>query len=501
MNTIPPAGRPNPLRRWFLSLLTTRPAHRLLYITFLATLTLNPIPLSGVGGDFQVNTYTPNPQSFPAVALDTDADFVIVWQSIGSNGGDTSNSSVQGRRYSPAGIPQEDQFQVNTYTTGFQSYPTVTVDDDGDFVVVWESTGSAGSDSDSLSIQGQRYNTAGLPQGNQFQVNTDTTGHQRLPAVSMDSDGDFVVVWQSYGSGSDGDGYSIQGQRYNSHGLPQGSEFQVNTYTTNNQRYPAISLDDDGDFVAVWQSDGSSGSDTSFHSIQGQRYNSTGAPQGNQFQVNTYTTLGQHRPAVALDSDGDFVVVWDSNGSPGSAGADTSAYSIQGQRYNAAAAPQGSQFQVNTYTTSFQWFPAVTLDSDGDFVIVWTSHGSTGTDNDYGSIQGQLYNSDGDPQGSHFQVNTYITSYQEHPTVSLDDDGNFVATWVSDGQATDSNQSIAARLFNLQPTGVSLNPLQPAATLPPPRSSLFVLLALLTALATLLTALYRRRRHPSHPQF
>ena len=46
----------------------------------------------------------------------------------------------------------------------------------------------------------------------------------------------------------------------------------------------------DGDFVVVWESNGSSGTDTSSWSIQGQRYASNGSTLGAQFQVNTYTT-------------------------------------------------------------------------------------------------------------------------------------------------------------------------------------------------------------------
>ena len=58
------------------------------------------------------------------------------------------------------------------------------------------------------------------------------------------------MVWQSYGSsGSDPSGYSVQGQRYTSDGSIAGSEFQVNTYTTGGQRFPSVGLDADGDFV------------------------------------------------------------------------------------------------------------------------------------------------------------------------------------------------------------------------------------------------------------
>ncbi|MCG8455583.1 MAG: hypothetical protein MI919_04825, partial [Holophagales bacterium] len=47
----------------------------------------------------------------------------------------------------------------------------------------------------------------------------------------------------------------------------------------------------------------------------------------------------------------------------------------------------GAEIQVNTYTTSFQDSPSVAVDADGDFVVVWTSNGSDGTDNSSYSIQ------------------------------------------------------------------------------------------------------------------
>jgi hypothetical protein len=81
-----------------------------------------------------------------------------------------------------------------------------------------------------------------------------------------------VVTWGSYGSwGSDTDA-SVQGQRYDAAGNPVGAEFQVNTYTTSSQTYPAVAVDADGAFIVAWQSFGSAGGDTSYESIQARRY-------------------------------------------------------------------------------------------------------------------------------------------------------------------------------------------------------------------------------------
>jgi len=63
--------------------------------------------------------------------------------------------------------------------------------------------------------------------------------------------------------------------------IPLGNEFQVNTYTTDIQERPRIAFvntsapgaqEVSSGFVVVWHSIGSSGTDDSLHSVQGQRF-------------------------------------------------------------------------------------------------------------------------------------------------------------------------------------------------------------------------------------
>ncbi len=82
-------------------------------------------------------------------------------------------------------------------------------------------------------------------------------------------------MWQSYGSsGSDSSGSSIQGQRFAADGSAVGGEFQVNSFTADHQRHPSVAALFGGGFVVAWDSEGSHGSDTSESSIQGQRFGS-----------------------------------------------------------------------------------------------------------------------------------------------------------------------------------------------------------------------------------
>ncbi|MEL7061341.1 MAG: hypothetical protein AAGN46_15060 [Acidobacteriota bacterium] len=400
--------------------------------------------------EFQVNTYTTSSQYKPSVAVDSDGNFVVVWASLGSDDTDTDGFSIQGQRFAADGSAAGAQFQVNTYTTSDQRSPAVAVDADGDFTVVWTSDGSAGTDSSLSSIQGRRFASDGMALGAQFQINTYTTSNQSGPSADMDSNGDLVVVWTSLGSdGTDSSSYSVQGRRFGSDGSPLAAQFQVNTFTSSEQTTASVAMDDDGDFVVVWRSAASAGTDTSADSVQGQRFAADGSPLGAQIQLNTYTTGVQTSPVVGVDADGDFVVAWTSSGSDGS---DSDAYSVQAQRFASTGSTQGPQVQVNTFTTSLQFDPSVDVDADGDFVVVWNSFGSAGSDTSGSSIQGQRFASDGSPVESEFQINSYTTGFQDSPIVAVDSDGDFVVAWTSSGSnGTDSSgYSIQAATVSVQ---------------------------------------------------
>ena len=367
-----------------------------------------PIP---VGGEFRVNTHTALSQANAATAMDSDGDFVIAWQSYGQDG---SGFGIYAQRYNNAGVAQGPEFRVNTYTTDHQESPAVSMDSDGDFVITWQ---SRGQDFSIWGIYAQRYNCGGVAQGSEFRVNTYTMNNQTLPSVAIDIDGDFIITWAS--KDQDGQFEGVYAQRYNSAGVAIGSEFRVNTYTLGVQTSPCIAIDNDGDFVVSWLS---SDQDGSTPGVYAQRYNSAGMVQGSEFQVNTYTIDTQAFPSIAIDSDGDFVITWESEGQDGSN------YGIYAQRYNNTGMVQGSEFRVNTYITDHQGYSSIDMDTDGDFVITWISNLQDG--HFYG-IYGQRYNSGGVADGPEFRVNTYTTQFQRYPSIAMDNDGDFVIAWQS----------------------------------------------------------------------
>jgi hypothetical protein len=325
-------------------------------------------------------------------------------------------------------MPLGSEFQVNTYTTDEQSYPRVATDALGNFVVVWQSNMQDGS---FTGVFGQRFDSSGSELGSEFQVNTYTTDSQERPDIAMDAMGNFAVVWESYRQ--DGDGESVFGQRFASTGAPLGTEFQINTFTTDQQTFPAVGMDAMGNFVVVWESFAQDGAASG---IFGQRFDSMGMPVGTEFQVNTFTTANQGRPGVDVSWDGNFVVVWESLFQDGSD------FGVFGQRFDSGGAALGTELQANTFTTDEQEHPDVSFDADDGFMVVWEGAHQDGSGI---GILGRIFDSAGVPAGTEFQVNTYATGDQDDPRIDADAGGNFVVAWNDEGNADGSDYGVFAQ--------------------------------------------------------
>ena len=334
------------------------------------------------------------------------------------------------RRALLAAVPVGPEFGVNAHTPADQNRPVIAADADGDFVVVWE---SAEQDGSSSGIVARRFSSSGAPQGAEFLVNTCTTGAQTSPSVAMDDAGNFVIAWTS--DGQDGSLAGAYAQRYSAAGAPRGGEFRLNTYTTQEQDFPRVAMDADGDFVVAWESFAQDGDEGDGVFVR--RFDAAGNALGAEFLVNTYTTNHQFHAVPAMDDDGDFVVTWISKYQDGSA------YGIYAQRYSASGAPQGTEFRANTYTFSDQAYPSVAMDADGDFVIAWSSYLQDGS---HWGAYFQRYDAAGAPQGAETRANTFTTGAQFLPVAAMDEDGKFVITW--NGRGPLASSEVWARQYD-----------------------------------------------------
>lgn len=379
----------------------------------------NDTLIGGAGNDIAIFSGNQNDYAF----LLNSSGQITVRDLDTANGDEGTDilSSIEIARFADGDIEiaqKGNEFRVNTLPPGDQSDPSITALTNGGFVVTWVSTGQ---DGDLHGVYAQRYDVDGIAsQGSEFRVNTYTTNSQQTASITALSNGGFVVSWMS--SGQDGSGYGIYAQRYDVDGVPQGSEFRVNTYTTSSQQNASVTALSSGGFVVSWHSNGQDGSGLG---IYAQRYDVNGTAQGSEFKVNTYTAGSQQNASVTALSNGGFVVSWVSNGQDGSG------LGVYVQRYDADGVSQGGEFRVNTYTAGDQTDPSITALNTGGFVVTWESSGQDGSG--YG-IYAQRYNANGVPQGSEFRVNTYATSTQSDPSITALTNGGFVVTWMSNGQ-------------------------------------------------------------------
>jgi uncharacterized protein YfaP (DUF2135 family) len=418
--------------------------------------TPKPTPWVVHGPEATANTTTSGDQKEPSVAVGDDGA-VVAWTSVGQDG---DAGGIFARRFDAFGSPVAGEFQVNTTTAGDQSQPAAASDYAGNFVVVWTSPDGAGG----TGVFGRRYDSSGSPLSGEFQVNTYTTGYQSSPRIAMNESG-FVVVWSSAPltaqTGQDGDLGGIFGQRYSVNGVPNGPEFRVNTYTTGEQRAPSVAMrPSSGDFTIVWESRGQDGD---LGGIYGQSFLQSGGTDGPEFRVNDSTAGDQTSPDVAGadPASSAVVVVWSSEGQ------DESSTGVFGHVFSWIL-PVTSDFRVSQPSSQPQSHPRVGLDDfRRQFVVTWESFGQDDpTDPPSSGIVARRFDNSPYPtavfflasplaRGGEHQVNAYTTGDQSTPAVMVAPNGSFVVAWQSTGQDGDG-EGVFAERFNF-PAGVKMS--------------------------------------------
>jgi hypothetical protein len=361
------------------------------------------------GPEFAVNSYGTGLQVATDVAVGSGGHFVVVWH--GDVAGDDGRG-VAGRVFRSSGVPLVTDFHVNTLTPDYQSYPSVAVDANGRFVVAWQ---SYYGDDDGYGIRARLFGPDGTPLGGEFQVNTFSTGYQLYPDVAFNADGTFVVVWQT--PDADGDGYGVVGRRYDSTGTPLAGEFIVSSYTTGYQFAPRVAPSASG-FRVTWDGQGV-GDDAGIFMRQ---FDLAGSPQGTDFAVNTGVANIQYYPQIAGENA--FVVTWEDYDDV------TGERNVRARRFDSAGTPLAGEFMVNSYITGYQLRPSVAVDSAGNFLVSWWD--GSGLDGSDSGIWARQFDAAGAPLTADFQVNTYTTGYQAFPAVDARGPGDFVIAWDSD---------------------------------------------------------------------
>ena len=364
------------------------------------------------GTEFQVNTYVMGDQFFSSVAGLVNGGFAVTWNSFGND-----ENGIYAQLYTYNGLKNKQPFVIVNRSTDSMAQCYISGLNDGGFIAAWTPNGDGGGSSSTTGIYAQRYTSTGAKTGaTKFLVSSYNAWAQYHPAIAPLLDGGFVITWTS--GGVDGSENGVSAQRYTDSGLKSRAEFVANTNTAKNQLDSAIASLQNGGFVITWVSYHGSTPD-----IYGQRYGVDGLKMGSEFLINTNTANNQRECAVSGLKNGGFIVTWTSDDPQ-----DVSTTGIYGQRYKNDGTKSGSEFQINTYTAGSQFDSAVTTLTNGNFVVVWTSDGQDGSG--YG-VYGQQFAEDGTLVGTEFLVNTYFLGDQSSASIAALTDGGFVVTWTS----------------------------------------------------------------------
>lgn len=172
-----------------------------------------------LGEAFVVNSFVAGSQQQPRLADLAGGGFVAVWIDPGQDG---HFFGVFGQRFDAQGRRVGREFQVNTERVGSQQEPAVASLPDGGFVVAWS---SSGQDGDGQGVYYQRFGADGARVGAEQRAHTATAGSQTQPSVTVLENGDVLIAWQSRASGWTPDPLAPLGlfaQRFDAEGTPYG---------------------------------------------------------------------------------------------------------------------------------------------------------------------------------------------------------------------------------------------------------------------------------------
>lgn len=291
-----------------------------------------------------------------------------------------------------------------------------------------------------------------LPIGAQTRANSTTDGNQDESAVAIDPAGNFLVVWRD--EFLDGNGSAIIGRRFSARtGLPLSEEFLVNFVLLGDQRNPAIAMASDGHFVVVWE-----GPDTVAALSPGiflRLFEADGTPITQDIPVNIQLAGLQRRPAVAMQPGGAFAIAWQDD-TPPNLQAGGTGDNIRGRFYpaNFPSSPPSDPLFLNVGLAGDQEEPAVAaLPANGGWIVGW--QGPRQFSPPIPMILVRALDSAGNGTVE-FEMNTSQSAVQRaHVALAANGQGDAIAVWeATETPAVSLRDIYSRRIIAGVPTGL-----------------------------------------------
>lgn len=248
-----------------------------------------------------------------------------------------------------------DEFRINTYTSGNQFSSQVAGLPDGGFVVVWTSDQQ---DGDAGGIFAKRFDVSGQAVSSEIAVNSTTVGSQVAPKVAVSPNDAFLVVWATFADTEVAP--SVEARLFDDEAAPTADQFTVSDSSFPDVFSPNATANDAGQFVVVWGFNAGGQ-----YLIRGQLLDSDAQFIRGPFGVSDGSTDRDHLyPAIAAGPDSSFMVVWYADF--GSA--------VGGRTFGAPDEPSSSERRIDSDAIKDRTIPQICAYEDGDFAVVWDGY-------------------------------------------------------------------------------------------------------------------------------
>ena len=397
------------------------------------------------GTEYAVIGALPGEQINPSVAVSTNGGY-LVWQ---DNITDGDGWGISARKLDATLSGTLGTFRVNVTGAGNQENPRVAMLPNGGAVFVWQ-----GGPQGFQHIYARCADANGIfTTGTDILVPSSTAYFQTSPSVTVLNNGNLVVVWQSWNQAGAGLMNDVYAQILNSSGSKIGPEFLINQFTSFNQRQPEVAAQPGGGFIVTWVSEQqrltaptnslsvSAGyAPTPSVDIYARSFSSSGVALGGEYRVNADNNPCSN-PTIAVAADGSYLVTWTAR----DIGNVTNSLDVYARTYNNVGTA-GSVIIVNGRLFGDEYLGKVTA-IGLDFLVTWVSMGQDGSRE---GVYGRFVHNNGVFNSGEFRVNTTTLSQQMDPCVAGDGSSQFIVVWRSFTGLVNGFDLYAQRYLNLQ---------------------------------------------------
>jgi hypothetical protein len=399
------------------------------------------------GTEYNIIGSLPGDQVYPDVALNAKGGYVV-WQ---DNITDPVGEGISAMQLNSTLSGSGDVFSVNVSSTNNQQNAHVALLKNGGAAFVWQ-----GGPNNIQHIYARFLNASNLwLNSTNVCVSTFAASLQDSPAIATLTNGNVIVVWDSYDQATPSSQMDVYGQILSTNGTMIGTNFLINVFTNFNQRNPAVASLNNGGFVVAWVSEqeravgvtnssDSSASSMSLSSVDVYERlftlsGSNAVPSTGEILVNADNNPCA-RPAIATAVDGSYMVTWCAEDMANL----TNGWDIYERSFTNSSG--GAVSLVNSYVYGDQYAPRISA-INGDYLIVWTSLGQDGSRE---GVYGQFIHEGDSPVGSEFRVNTTTLGQQMQPAVASDGAEQFLAVWTGFTFGPNGFDLYAQRYVNVQ---------------------------------------------------